>query len=171
MSAKTHYQELRDAIADYGEAAMENLLRCKAFGTAVIDGLADWLGAPPEAVVAVPAAGQFDPRHEYKDAAFSFHGQKVIRLEPVTFGVCVVVPNAEDSGSLWLRTGIRVEVTGDTFDVFVGNQAIEHVPLEFTDKLEPVYQAIQKEFLQVFKKELADFNDDRFAHGIGFIAH
>jgi hypothetical protein len=164
------YEELQQAISDYGEAAMENLVRCKAFGKAVLEGLAAYLECPPEQVVGVPAQGQFDPRHAYGDAAYSFHGQPVIRLEPMVFGVCVIVPNVEDSGSLWLRTAIRVEVTGDTFDVFVANQPMVQVSLDFTGKLTPVFDAIHKELMNVFRTELADFNDDRFVHGIGFLA-
>lgn len=167
--ADSKYEELQQAISDYGEAAMENLVRCKAFGRAVIEGLAGFLDCPPERVKGVPPQGQFDPRQDYGDAAFSFHTQSVIRLEPVVFGVCVVVPNVEDSGSLWLRTAVRVEVTGDTFDVFVASQPLVHVPIDFTGKLERVFEAIHHELLTVFRKELADFNDDRFSGGIGFL--
>ncbi len=164
----TKYDELKDAIKDYGDAALANLVRCKGFGEAVVEGLADWLGCPPEKVAAVPPGGQFDPRHDYGEAAFSYHGQPVIRLEPIVFGICVAVENVEDSGSLWLRTAIRVEVTGETFDVFVANQAMLHVPLEFSGMLEPVYEAIHKELMAVFKTELADFHDNRYEQGIGF---
>ena len=164
----TKYEELAVAISDYGEAAMENLVRCKAFGKAVLNGFAAWLECPPERVVAVPPGGEFDPRHDYGEAAFSFHNTPVIRLEPVVFGVCVSVPNREDSGSMWLRTVVRVEVTGDTFDVFVANQPMINVPVEFTGQLEPVFETIHTELLSVFRKELADFNDARFIHGIGF---
>ena len=164
----TRYEELKQAISDYGEAAMENLVRCKALGQAIIGGLAGWLECPPDKVAAVPPAGQFDPRHDYGDAAFSYHGQPVIRLEPIVFGVCVAVKNVEDSGSLWLRTAIRVEVTGDTFDLFVANQPMINIPKEFTGQLDPVYEAIHRELMSVFKTELADFHDNRYDQGIGF---
>ncbi len=162
------YEELRDAIKLYGEAAMENLVRCKALGNAVINGLAEWLECPPENVAAVPPAGQFDPRKNYGEAAFSYHAQPVIRLEPVVFGVCVSIKNVEDSGSLWLRTAIRVEVTGDTFDVYVANQPTVRIPLEFTGQLAPVYEAIYKELINVFKMELEEFQDSRYERSIGF---
>ncbi len=165
----TKYDELKEAIAEYGEAAMENLVRCKGFGEAVLSGYADWLSCPKEKVVAVPAQGPFDPRHHYGDAAFSFHGAQVVRLEPVLFGICAIVDNVEDSGALWLRTGVRVEVTGDTFDVYVANQPMVKVPLEFSGKLDPVFESIFAELLSVFKKDLATFQDERFTHGIGFM--
>ncbi|MGV6801673.1 MAG: hypothetical protein ACWA5L_07105 [bacterium] len=166
----TKYDELKQAIAEYGEAAMENLVRCKALGRAVVDGFADYLQCPPEKVVGVPAQGQFDPRHHYGDAAFSFHGAKIIRLEPIEFGICVIVDNVEDSGALWLRTALRIEVTGDSFDIFVANQPMVQVPLEFTGELTPIFEAIHTELMGVFRKELAEFNDARFAGGIGFIS-
>ena len=130
------YDELKEAISDYGEAAMENLVRCKGLGEAVLEGFGDWLGCSAEKVVAVPAQGPFDPRHHYGDAAFSFHGAQVVRLEPVLFGLCVIVDNVEDSGALWLRTGVRLEVTGDSFDIYVANQPMVHAPLNFTGQLE-----------------------------------
>jgi hypothetical protein len=171
QSVPTPYEKLQQEILAYGDAAMENLLRCRSFANAVIEGLPDYLQCPKDMVVAVPAEGPFDPRHEYGEAAFSFHGQQVIRLEPVVFGICVIVGNAEDSGSLWLRTGVRVEITGDTFDVYVANQPIVRIDKDYTGKLEPIWDVIFKELLSVFKQELADFNDDRFEHGIGFIAN
>jgi len=165
----TPYEKLRQAILDYGDAAMENLLRCRTFSNVLIDGFADYLGCPKEMVAAVPAEGPFDPRKDYGEKAFSFHGKPVIRLEPVMFGICVIVGNAEDSGSLWLRTAVRVELTGNSFDVYVADQPIIHVDKQFEGKLAPVWDAMFTELHSVFKQELADFNDVRFEHGIGFL--
>ncbi len=165
----TPYRQLCHAVRDYGEAAMENLLRCRAFGRAVIEGLPEWLGVSSSCVSAVPAKGPFDPAKDYGDGAFSFDPDKVIRLEPITFGVCVIVPNAEDSGSLWLRTGVRLEITGSTFDVFVANQPLLRVPLEFEGELDPVFETIHRELMAVFKMELAAYNDERYKGGIGFM--
>lgn len=168
----TPYEQLKAAVHDYGEAAMENLLRCRAFGRAVVAGLPGYLGADEACVSAVPAGGQFDPAKDYGDGAFSFAGEPVIRLEPITFGVCVTVPHEEDSGSLWLRTGIRLEITGDTFDVFVANQPMTRVALDWeADEagLVRLYEAIHRELMAVFKKDLLAFQDERYAGGIGFL--
>ena len=165
----TPYHQIKDAIRDYGEAAMENFLRCRAFGKAVVAGVPAFFGCSPKCVSLVPAQGPFDPSKSYGDEAFSFDPKGVIRLEPITFGICVIVPNAEDSGSLWLRTGVRVEVTGDTFDVFVSNQPMVRIALNFQGKLDPVHQALVNEYLSVFRKELARFSDERYAGGIGFL--
>jgi hypothetical protein len=165
----TPYEQLRAAILDYGEAAMENLLRSRAFGRAVVDGFPGFLGCSPSCVSAVPADGPFDPSKDYGDAAFSFDPSQVIRLEPVTFGTCVIVPNAEDSGSLWLRTGTRVEVTGDTFDVFVANQPMIRVPLDWEGELEPVHRTLHAELMDVFRRDLGRFRDERYEGGIGFM--
>ncbi|NHK29350.1 hypothetical protein FF098_015640 [Parvularcula flava] len=169
-SGDSPYDELKRAVSDYGKAAMDNLLHCKAFGRAVMDGYAGWLGCEPERVVGVPAKGQFDPHHDYGDAAFSFYQSPVIRLEPVAFGVCVTIDNVEDSGSLWLRTAVRVDMAGQGLDVFVGTQPMVNVPVEFTGQLDPVFRAIHAEMLAVFSQELQEFRDDRFKGGIGFIA-
>lgn len=167
---KTPFDDLTQAIRDYGRAAMDNLVHCKAFGRAVIDGYAEWLGCAPERVGGVPATGPFDPRHDYGDGAFNFHKTPVIRLEPVTFGVSLVVDNAEDSGSLWLRTAVRVDVSGRNFEVFVGGQPLLLVPVEFEGALEPVFKALHGEMMAVFSRELAEFRDNRFSGGIGFLA-
>ncbi|GGD08043.1 hypothetical protein [Aquisalinus flavus] len=169
-SADSPYGELKRAVADYGKAAMDNLLHCKAFGRAVMEGYAGWLGCEPERVVGVPAKGQFDPHHDYGDAAFSFYQSPVIRLEPVTFGICLTIDNVEDSGSLWLRTAIRVDMAGTVLEVFVGTQPMVNVPVEFDGQLDPVFRAIHKEMMSVFSQELQEFRDDRFRGGIGFIA-
>ncbi|MBB4659044.1 hypothetical protein [Parvularcula dongshanensis] len=169
MANHTPYEQLRAAIHDYGDAAMENFLRSRAFGLAVVEGFAAYLGCDPSCVSAVPAEGPFDPAKDYGDQAFGFDPAKVIRLEPVTFGVCVTVPHEEDSGSLWLRTGVRVEVTGDTFDVFVANQPMIRVPLEFEDQLTPVHEALHRELMSLFRRDLATFRDERYEGGIGFM--
>lgn len=165
----TPYERLQQAIHDYGQAAMENLVRCRAFGHAVAEGLPGYMGATEKCVSLVPAKGQFDPSKDYGDKAFSFSQVPVVRLEPVLFGICVTVPHEEDSGKLWLRVAIRVAVTGGTFDVFAGNQPLLRVALDFEGKLEPVYYAINEELLSIFSKELAVFNDARYKDGIGFI--
>lgn len=165
----TPYEELVDAIRDYGEAAMENFLRCRAFGQGVVEALPDFLKCPPACVSLVPAQGPFDPSMSYGDRAFSYDPKGVIRLEPILFGVCLIIPNAEDSGSLWLRAGVKVEVTGDTFDIFVAHQPMVRVPLEFDGRLTPVLETIHKEYLSVFEKDVARFTDEQYAGGIGFI--
>ena len=165
----TPYEQLKAAVHDYGEAAMENFLRCRAFGHAVVEGFAAYLGSDETCVSAVPASGPFDPSKTYGDAAFSFDPSQVIRLEPITFGVCVIVPHEEDSGSLWLRTGIRVEVTGATFDAFVANQPLVRVPLEFEGELTPVFETLHRELMGLFSKDLMRFQDERYAGGIGFV--
>ncbi|MFQ5562809.1 MAG: hypothetical protein ACE5FO_04485 [Parvularculaceae bacterium] len=167
--AATKYEELQHAIRDYGAAAFENLLRCKAFGEAVISQFHEFLGCDRACVAGVPVEGPFDLRRDYGDQAFSFHGRDVIILEPVRFGVSLIVKNAEDAGALWLRTVISVEVTGDTFDVFVGSQPLIRIPLEFESRLRPVFKAIHREFLDTFEIEVMEFNDARFRTGIGFL--
>lgn len=165
----TPFEEIRVAVRDYGDAAMENFLRCRALGRAVFAAMPEYFGCDSGCVSLVPAQGAFDPTKDYGDDAFSFNQKGVIRLEPITFGVCLVVPNTDDSGSLWLRTGIRTEITGDTFDVFVSHQPMVRVPVEFTGQLAPVLDSIKREYLSVFRTELAHFNDERYAGGIGFM--
>ena len=170
--ALTPYEQLLAAAHDYGEAAMENLLRCRALGRAVVAGLPAYLGADTACVSAVPAQGPFDPSRDYGDGAFSFAGDEVIRLEPITFGVCVIVPHEEDSGSLWLRTGVRLEITGETFDCFVAGQPMTRVALDWEQDeagLTRLYEAIHRELMAVFKKDLMAFQDERYAGGIGFL--
>lgn len=168
--SKSPYQVLAEQISDYGKAAMDNLVHCRAFGRGVLDGYAGWLGCEPSRVVGVPARGPFDPRHEYGDAAFSFHKTPVIRLEPVLFGVCLTVDNVEDSGSVWLRTGIRCDVAGTGLEVFVGGQPMLRVPVAFDGELDAVFKALHREMMSAFSQELDEFNADRFSGGIGFLA-
>ena len=113
------FAELKAAIYDYGQAAFQNLLKCRALGDAIVAGFVDYEGCDARCVSAVPVTGPFDPRKDYGDEAYSFHGRQVIVLEPIRFGLSLIVGNAEDAGSLWLRTVIAMEITGDTFDIFV----------------------------------------------------
>ncbi|MGE0408595.1 MAG: hypothetical protein AB7P23_04945 [Amphiplicatus sp.] len=167
--ARTKYEELQDAIRAYGAAAFQNLLRSKALGLAVIGGFAAYLGCDPACVAGVPAEGPFDPRRDYGDEAFSFSEREVVILEPVRFGVSLIVGNAEDSGALWLRTIVAVEITGESFDVFVAAQPVIRVALDFDGRLGPVFDAIHREFLDIFQIEVMEFNDVRFKTGIGFL--
>lgn len=166
---QTRFEKLHDAIKAYGAAAFENLLRCKGLGEAVLAGLPNYLECSPTCVTAVPPDGPFDPRKDYGEDAFSYRRRQVIVLEPVQFGIALTVKNFEDSGSLWLRTALSIEVTGDSFDVFVAQQPIIRIPLDYTDKLEPVYEAIYREFLNTFQLEVLEFNDKRFETRIGFV--
>jgi hypothetical protein len=166
---ETPYDVLRAAIHAYGEAAMENFLRCRALGQAIASGLHDYLGAPEPCVSLVPPKGPFDPSRAYGDAAFSYDEKQPIRLEPISFGVCVTVPNTEDSGTLWVRTGVTVDVANDMFEVFVTNQPRLRIPLEFEGRLGAVFDALMAEFLRLFRIELADFGDPRYQNRIGFV--
>lgn len=161
--------ELRNAIRDYGKAAFQNLMKCRALGEAIAGGFHIYEGCGEENVAAVPVDGAFDPRREYGEDAFSFSNRDVIILEPVSFGLCLIVGNVEDSGSLWLRTVISMEIIGENFDVFVASQPVIRVPIEFEGKLEPVFEAIHREFLETFTLEVNEFLDTRFKTGIGFI--
>ena len=163
------FDELKAAIRDYGQAAFQNLFKCRALGEAIVAGFHAHEGCPKENVAAVPAEGPFDPRTTYGEKAFSFAAREIIVLEPVRFGLCLVVGNVEDSGSLWLRTAISIEVAGDAFDVFVAAQPLLRIPLDFEGRLEPVFAALHAEFLETFTLEIDEFNDRTFATGIGFM--
>ncbi|MEQ8179634.1 MAG: hypothetical protein RIA10_14985 [Amphiplicatus sp.] len=167
--AGERFEELKRAISAYGEAAFQNLLRSRALGEAIVKGFPAYIGCDEKCVSVVPPEGPFDPNKDYGDEAYSYHGRPVIVLEPVRFGVSVVVGNAEDSGSLWLRTAVSAEVAGDAFEVFVGSQPMLRTPLEFEGKLEPVFEAVYQEFLATFQLEVMEFNDSRFKEGIGFL--
>lgn len=167
--AQTRFEKLQEAIKAYGAAAFENLMRCKGLGEAVVAGLPDYLGCEEDCVHAVPPIGKFDPRKDYGDEAFSYSQRPVIVLEPVHFGIALTVKNFEDSGALWLRTALAIEVTGDSFDVYVAHQPLIRIPLDYEGRLEPVFEAIYQEFLNTFKLEVLEFADKRFETGIGFI--
>lgn len=166
----TPYDEIKDAIRDYGDAAFQNLLQSRALAEAVIEGLHRYLGCEPAKVAGVPAQGPFDPRQAYGDKAFSFAARDVIVLEPVQFGISLIVGNLEDSGALWLRTAVSVEVEGDHFAVFVGAQPALKIPRDFETSLETIFKAVHREFLDTFEIETMEFEDQRFKGGIGFLA-
>ena len=166
---QSRFQKLQEAIKAYGAAAFENLMRCKGLGDAIVEGFPEYLGCDQKCVTAVPPFEAFDPRKDYGEAAFSYHHREVVALEPVQFGIALTVKNQEDSGSLWLRTAISIEVTGEGFDIFVAQQPKIRAPLDFKGKLEPVFEAIYREFLNTFQLEVLEFNDKRFETGIGFL--
>ena len=166
---ETRFAELQAAIHEYGAAAFQNLMRCRALADDVIDGFPAFEGCPPESVSAVPSTGAFDPRKDYGDEAFSFAKRDVIVLEPVHFGIALVVGNSEDEGSLWLRTAVAMEIIGDAIEVFVAAQPKIRVPLDYKEHMEPIWMAIHREFLRTFTAEVLEFNDKRFETGIGFL--
>jgi hypothetical protein len=163
------FDELKAAIRDYGQAAFQNLFKCRALGEAIVAGFHAFEGCPKENVAAVPAEGPFDPRTTYGEKAFSFAAREIIVLEPVRFGLCLVVGNVEDKGALWLRTSIAAEIAGNQFDVYVAHRPVIHVPLDFKDKLAPVYDAVHQEFLETFTVQTNDFRDAGFKNRIGFL--
>ncbi|MFN0023492.1 MAG: hypothetical protein ACKVS5_06290 [Parvularculaceae bacterium] len=163
------FDNLKAAIRDYGQAAFENLFKCRALGDAIVTGFHAYEGCPKDNVAGVPAEGPFDPHKDYGDAAFSFAAREIIILEPVRFGLSLIVGNAEDKGALWLRTVIAAEIAGDHFDVFVASRPVIRVPHDFEAKLGPVFEAIHAEFLETFTLETNDFLDARFKGGIGFL--
>ena len=167
--AGARFEKLKEAIRAYGSAAFENLLRCKGLGDAVISGFPEYMGCDPSCVRAAPPIGPFNPLQQYGDAAFSYSHREVIVLEPVQFGIALTVKNEEDAGSLWLRTALSIEVTGDGFEVFVAQRPMIRAPLEYDGKLDPVFEAIYQEFLNTFQLEVLEFNDQRFETGIGFL--
>lgn len=171
MTAMTQmpFDELKAAIRDYGQAAFQNLFKCRALGDAIVSGFHEFEGCPRENVAGVPAEGPFDPHKNYGDGAFSYSSREIIILEPVRFGLSLIIGNAEDKGALWLRTVIAAEVAGDHFDVYVAHRPVIRVPLDFNGKLAPVFEAVHREFLETFTLETEDFLDAGFRSRIGFL--
>lgn len=167
--ADTPYEELKAAIKAYGQAAFQNLMRCRALGEAVIVGFHDYMQCDARCVAGVPFEGPFDPRRDYGDEAFSFHGRDIVILEPVRFGISLIVGNVEDSGVLWLRTVVAADVAGDSFNVFVARRPVIRVPLDFEGKLAPVHEAIHQEFLDTFRIHVLEFQDESFETRVGFL--
>ena len=163
------FEELQAAIRDYGQAAFQNLLKCRTLGEAIVEGFHAFESCPAENVAAVPAEGPFDARKNYGDEAYSYAGRDIIVLEPVRFGLCLIVGNAEDGGALWLRTVISAEIVGENFDVYVAARPVIRIPIDFAEKLGPVFEAIHSEFLETFTLEVNEFRDARFKTGIGFL--
>lgn len=163
------FDALKTAIRDYGQAAFQNLMKCRALADALVAGFHVFEGCPKENVAGVPAEGPFDPQKHYGDQAFSYSQREIIILEPVRFGLSLIVGNAEDKGALWLRTVLSAEVSGDHFDVYVASRGIIRVPLDFEGKLAPVFEAVHAEFIETFTIETNDFLDARFKGGIGFL--
>jgi len=165
----TRYAALQTAIHDYGAAAFENMCRGRRLGDAILSGYAPWLGCADACVAGVPVAGRFDPRRDYGEACYSFHGRKTILLEPVRFGVSLIVENREGPGALWLRVGVSATVSGDDYDVFVGERPRLRAPLDFGPAdLEPVFAALHAEMLSTFRRGVEDFEDDG-AGRVGFL--
>lgn len=167
--ARVPFDELKTAIRNYGEAAFQNLFKCRALADAIIAGFHVFEGCPKENVAGVPADGPFDPHKDYGDSAFSFATRDIIILEPVRFGLSLIVGNTEDKGALWLRTVIAAEVAGDHFDVYVAHRPVIRVPLEYEGLLRPVFEAVHAEFIDTFMLETNEFLDARFKSGIGFL--
>ncbi|MEO1252620.1 MAG: hypothetical protein AAFW81_09770 [Pseudomonadota bacterium] len=167
--AKTRFETLQEAIKAYGGAAFENLVRCKGLAEAIVAGFPAYIECDADCVRAVPPVGPFDPAKRYGDEAFSYAHKTIVALEPVQFGIALIVKNFEDSGALWLRTAIAIEVAGEMFDVYIAQQGVIRLPLEYEGALEPVLEAIYQEYLQTFRVEVLAFNDQRFETGIGFM--
>ena len=121
-------------------------------GSARSEQLPAFLECNADCVTAVPPAGAFDPRKDYGEDAFSYRHREVIVLEPVQFGVALTMKNMEDSGALWLRTALSIEVTGDSFDVFVAQQPIIHIPLDYEGKLDPGHTRNRNYEFPVFRR-------------------
>jgi hypothetical protein len=169
MAEDTPYARLTAAIHAYGSAALENFLRCRAFAHALAESLHDYLGAPEPCVSLVPAKGPFDPKKAYGEKAFSYDPARPIRLEPITFGLCVTVPNAEDSGSMWIRTAVMAEVKEDRFEVFVAGQPRVRVPLDFEGNFGPVHETLMTEYMRLFRQELEEYGHEDYQNRIGFV--
>lgn len=167
--APAPFDELKAAIREYGQAAFQNLFKCRALADAIVDGFHVFEGCPAENVAGVPADGPFDPHKDYGDGAFSYATREVIVLEPVRFGLCLIVGNVEDKGALWLRTTIAAEVAGDLFEVYVSEQPVIRVPLAFEGTLDPVFQAVHEEFLETFTLHTREFHDASLKSRIGFL--
>jgi hypothetical protein len=64
---------------------------------------------------------------------------------------------------------ISAEIIGENFDVFVASQPVIRVPIDFDGKLDPVFEAIHREFLETFTLEVNEYLDAPFKTGIGFL--
>jgi hypothetical protein len=159
---ETPFDELKSAIRDYGQAAFQNLFKCRALADAIVQRFHAFEDCPRENVSSVPAEGQFDPHKTCGESAFSFSGREIIILEPVRVSLSLIVGDFVDKGASWLRTVIAAAVAGDRFDVFVSHRPVNWIPLAFEGKLAPVVKAIHQEFLETFTLETIGFLDAGF---------
>jgi hypothetical protein len=133
---------LRQAAWKYGAVTTENDAFVKRLAHVLREGFAEYLGVDLSCVSLVPAAGDYDPRLDYRDAAFSTYLSGLQLLEPIQFGLSVMVQNLGDSGANWLAISIEVMKRADRAEVFVGQSPKISIPAAYEGCLEPVFERL-----------------------------
>ena len=151
-------ENLQQIVSEYGQATIEQVKLAEELGRSIISGFPGYLGCDPRLVYGVPPEGDFIPRTNYRDACFSTYYESITFLEPIYFGLCAEIPNLKDSGAVWVRTIIEVQLHGDTVDIYVGDDRTKiTLSKYFEGQLDPVFEAIHEDIRREFSIDLTEF--------------
>jgi hypothetical protein len=164
--------EIKQAASDYGRRSIENMEVCRTLGRAIIKAFDKYLTLEGDVAIGVPLRGDWDPKTgDYRDATFSFHGRKILRIENVQFGIGVRIDNLRDDGALWLRIVVNLRKYGEKIGVFVEDKSEGFwIPVDYKDShLQEICDGLYRVLLQSFREDTQIFVEGSGRYGtIGF---
>jgi hypothetical protein len=174
MSGETdRIDEIRRAVKEYGRRSAENMEICRRLGRAIIVAFDRYLTLKGSLVFGVPPFGDWSPeKGDYRDATFSFHGSRTLRIEDVQFGMALRVDNLDDSGCLWLRIVVNLRKQGEKIGVFVNEDSDGiWIPTNYSDRdLSEICEALYQLALRAFREDARMFVEGSGQFGtIGFM--
>lgn len=115
----------------------------------------------------VPPDGEFEPRTDYRDAAYSSYYQNVCYLEPILMGISTEIGNKADRGATWVRTVLEFQPSGIDLVVLVGESSNRICPdQDHGSAMAAICEAIFEDVRRAFSLELEDAKGET---RIGFI--
>jgi hypothetical protein len=147
--------QLREAVQDYGLTTIETNKLLTQFGRDVIKALSHYLHREKQLVHGVPPHDDdWKTDTDYRDAAFSSHGQPYLTLDPVDLGVAVRIDNLDDKGALWVRIVLTMQRVGDEIHLLIDDLADLRVPVKYHPKLEEVCELIFDTILKIYTRDV-----------------
>jgi hypothetical protein len=136
--------QLQDAARRYGDASRRNQMMVHSVGDAMIKELATYLGEGSR-ILGVPPVGNWSvDKGDSRDAKFSTYWNSILLVGPISMGMAVCIPNANDEGQVWVRLVLDFLVEESAMSIRIGDgPTIGNLPLRpQVEDMAPVYDAI-----------------------------
>ena len=123
-TSMTRAEALAEIAGEYGDRALTNYSQVRNLAINLRDSLRDYLCHEKDCAFLVPPSGKFGAR-DYGSDAFSVSGKGFLPLEPISFGLAVLVSGKKD----YIRIVITVRKEGDTLYLTPDNRKPHRINL------------------------------------------
>ena len=164
-TSMTRAEALAEIAGEYGDRALTNYSQVRNLAINLRDSLRDYLCHDKDCVFLVPPSGKFGAR-DYGSEAYSVSGKGFLPLEPISFGLAVLVSGKKD----YIRIVMTTRKEGDTLYLTPDNRKPYRLDLPISDdQLAEITEGVYAYLVDWFASRIDRYdNGDYGNNDIGF---